>query len=77
MTNYPRIIASPDAWCAVCGASWTPVSIAVRFAPLQPMVCGECVLTAGALVLAEQRRREEDDKARRGQNAALSQQDNW
>ena len=77
MTNYPAIVARPDAWCASCGASWTAQAVAVRFAPRHPMIlCGECVMVAAALVLAEQRRRAADDKALRGQDAALSQQDN-
>ena len=70
MNNYPRIIAAPDAWCAVCGASWTAKSVAVRFAPLQPMICGDCVLTAGALVIAENKRRAMNDVVNSGQNAS-------
>jgi hypothetical protein len=70
MTNYPYIVQRPETWCAVCGASWTPQSVAVRFMPLSRAICGECIMVAAALVLAEQRRRAEDDKARRGQDAA-------
>jgi hypothetical protein len=70
MTNYPYIIQRPDAWCAVCGASWTPQSVAVRFAPLQSMICGDCVMAASKLVIVEQAKRADDDKARRGESAA-------
>jgi hypothetical protein len=65
MSAYPHIVIHPDTWCAVCGKSWTPQDVAVRFAPLQPMICGECVLTAAALVIVEQERRAEDEAARR------------
>ena len=68
--NYPAIVYHPDAWCAVCGASWTAKCVAVRFAPLQPMVCGDCVLTAGALVIAENKRRAMNDVANSGHDAA-------
>ena len=69
MTTYPAIVQRPDAWCCVCGQSWTANSIAVRFAPLQPMVCGERLVKASDMVKAEQRRRADDELARRGENA--------
>ena len=65
MSTYPRIVAHPDTWCAVCGKSWTQRMVAVRFVPLSPLICGECVLAAAAMVTEEQRRRVEDEAARR------------
>jgi len=65
----PRIHPTPPLWCPGCGMSWRADMIAVSVAPGQPLVCGECVIAAAALVIAEQAKRAGDDKARRAQDA--------
>ena len=62
----PRIHPTPPLWCPGCGLSWSADMIAVAIVQGQPLVCGDCVLQAAALVIAEQAKRAGDDKARRG-----------
>ncbi len=66
--SYPAIVPVPQYnWCPSCRTLWTPAMIAVGFLTDLGTVsiCGECVAQAAAMVVDEQKRRADDERARR------------
>ena len=63
----PRIHPTPPLWCPSCGLSWRADMIAVALAPNMALVCGDCVIKAANLVIAEQVQRAADANALHGE----------